>query len=451
MKITLFGAGSAQFGYGMLGDFFRSSILEGAEIALMDINPQALKVVHETAEAYAAEHKLPFTITATVDRETALSGADFIFISIEVGDRFALWDEDWNVPQQYGIRQVYGENGGPGGLFHALRIIPPILEICGDAQKICPDAHIFCYSNPMTAITTAVYRKFPDIKFYGMCHEVASLERYLSAILGTPYNNLELQAAGLNHFSVLVKAAYRDSGRDAYPDILDRAPVFFEKEPGYSAILEYVKKTGKIPETEGARERLLTEITSAKPWADRGLFRVILERFHLLPITVDSHLGEYISWAYDAVDHKGIIDFYTLYRQALSQVTPTISGDRHEKGVTIVEGILEDRQYIEEAVNLPNRGLIPGLPEDVAVEVPALIGSTGARGLKFPDYPKGFAALLRNYTGVYDLTAEAALRGSRELVIQALLVNPIVTEWRRLEELVDVMLDRQKKWIGYIR
>jgi len=248
-----------------------------------------------------------------------------------------------------------------------------------------------------------------------------------------------------------VKAAYRDSGSDAYPDILARAPVFFEKEPGYSAIWEYVKKTGKIPETEGARERLLTEITSAKPWADRGLFRVILERFHLLPITVDSHLGEYISWAYDAVDHKGIIDFYTLYRQALSQVTPTISGDRHEKGVTIVEGILEDRQYIEEAVNLPNRGLIPGLPEDVAVEVPALIGSTGARGLKFPDYPKGFAALLRNYTGVYDLTAEAALRGSRELVIQALLVNPIVTEWRRLEELVDVMLDRQRKWLGYIR
>ena len=34
---------------------------------------------------------------------------------------------------------------------------------------------------------------------------------------------------GLNHFSVLLSARYKDSGRDAYPDILARAPAFFEK------------------------------------------------------------------------------------------------------------------------------------------------------------------------------------------------------------------------------
>ena len=114
----------------------------------------------------------------------ALPGADFVLISIEVGDRFALWDMDWKIPQQYGISQVYGENGGPGGLFHSLRIIPPILEICQKIVDIAPDATVFNYSNPMSRICTTVHRKFPNLNFIGMCHEIASLERHL-APLGT--------------------------------------------------------------------------------------------------------------------------------------------------------------------------------------------------------------------------------------------------------------------------
>ena len=33
-----------------------------------------------------------FELSATTDRKTALQGADFCIISIEVGDRFKLWD-----------------------------------------------------------------------------------------------------------------------------------------------------------------------------------------------------------------------------------------------------------------------------------------------------------------------------------------------------------------------
>ena len=86
-------------------------------------------------------------------------------ISIEVGDRFELWEQDRSVPQQFGFRQVFGENGGPGGLFHSLRVIPPILEICEDISRICPDAWVFNYSNPMSRICTTVHRKFPNLKF----------------------------------------------------------------------------------------------------------------------------------------------------------------------------------------------------------------------------------------------------------------------------------------------
>ncbi len=452
MKLVLFGAGSAQFGLGMLGDIFHSRILAGAEVTLVDIRPDALRKVHDLASEYVDGQELPFSVAATTDRRRALRGTDYVIISIEVGDRFALWDEDWKVPQQYGIRQVYGENGGPGGLFHALRIIPVIMAICDDIMELAPDAHVFCYSNPMTAITTAVHRKHPGIRFYGMCHEVASLERYLPAILDTPFENLAVRAAGLNHFSILVEARYRDSGRDAYPDILLRAPDFFAAEPGASEIWEYARKNGVLPYTEGARDRSLQEVLQAhKPWPERGLFKVILEKFRLLPITVDSHLGEYIPWAHDAVDHQSIVDFYDFYRHLLANVTPDISQRRHERAIAIIEGVITDIAYEEDAVNIPNKGFIPTLPDGIAVEVPAAVNGSGVQGVAFPDYPKAFAALLRNYVGVYDLTVDAALQESRDLAVQALLVNPLVTEFRRIDELVDVMIGKQHQWLGYLK
>ncbi len=173
MQLVLIGAGSTQFGLGTLGDIFSSEKLEGSTVTLVDINERALQAVQKSADAYIKEHQIPFKVESTTDRRRALRGADVVVISIEVGNRFELWDEDWTVAQQYGIRQVYGENGGAGGVFHSLRITPPIVEICDDVVELAPDAWVFNYSNPMTAITTTVLRKYPDLKFVGMCHEIA--------------------------------------------------------------------------------------------------------------------------------------------------------------------------------------------------------------------------------------------------------------------------------------
>ncbi len=455
MKIALFGAGSAQFGYGTLGDIFQSKILEGAEISLMDINPKSLEKVRLTAADFIYKNNLSFSVSATTSSDEALKGADFVIISIEIGNRFELWDMDWKVPMEFGINQVYGENGGPGGLFHALRIIPPILDICSKVNTICPNATVFCYSNPMTAIVTTVSRKYPDMKFIGMCHEIASLERYLPTILNTDYSNLALKAAGLNHFSILLEASYKDTKKDAYPDIRDKAPDFFKNEPGYSDIWNFTRQTGKIPETEGSVKRFISEskesVDIRREWQDRTLFKEILSRFNYLPITSDSHLGEYIGWAGESADLKGILDFYSFYRYSLSRKDAKIELQLKERVVPIMEGIVSDSVYEEYAVNILNKGYIPDLPSWIAVEIPALIKSSGIEGITFPDYPKGFGALLRNYTGVYDLTAEAVLTGKREYVIQALLVNPVISNIRRIEEMVDVMLEQQNKWLNYIK
>ncbi len=453
MKIVLIGAGSAQFGLGMLGDIFQSKILKGAEVCLMDINPDTLERVARTGREYIETKGLSFSLTHTTSRQDAIRGADHVIISIEAGDRFELWDMDWNVPKQFGISQVYGENGGAGGLFHALRILPPILEICEDVVNLAPEAWVFCYSNPMTSITTAVLRKYPGLKFTGMCHEIASLSRSLPVILDTDIDNISFRAAGLNHFSVMLDVSYRDSGRDAYEEVMEKAPAYFEKEAGYSEILSYYLKTGEILETEGARKRIvLDNDMKIRPWSDRRLFRYIMENFNLLPITVDSHLGEYIPWAHEVADHKGILDFYTYYRHALAASDTTdIKDEAHERVVFIMEGIKTDSGYEEVAVNVMNEGFIPTLPRDIAVEVPARISRKGIEGISFPDYPRGFGALLRNYCGVYDLTAQAVLDGSRDAAVQALLVNPVINRCGSIPSLVDHMIDRQNRWLGYLK
>ena len=449
-RIVLIGAGSAQFGYGTIGDILQSKVLEGSHIVLHDINPATLKAVEENARAFIAEHKLPFTLSATTNRAEAFQGADFLISSIEVGNRFDLWEQDWRIPQQYGIRQVYGENGGPGGLFHSMRIIPPILEICADALKICPQATVFNFSNPMSRICTTVHRALPELKFIGLCHEIGSLPRFLPEILGVPYEALEVRAGGLNHFSCVLTAKYKHSGKDAYPDIRAKAPQFFAKMPSLSAAHKYFKETGKWPEKPEDFAHVETE-----SWPERRVFQVILEKFGLMPITSDSHFGEYIQWAYDVTDHKGILDFYNFYKQYLSHIQPKIELELGERVVPIIEGILTDSGYEEAAVNIPNhnngRRLIENLPDWIAVEVPATVDKNGLHGVLLGDLPHGYAGLLNNQVAVHDLTADAIIHKSKALALQALLVDPIVGQYDGLEEMLDTMIEYQEKWLGYVK
>jgi len=446
-RIVLIGAGSAQFGFDMLGDIFQSAVLEGCHVVLHDINEQALARVHKAGTEFIEANHLTATLSATTSRRDALADADFCVIAIEVGDRFALWEQDQSVPRQFGFKQVFGENGGPGGLFHCLRIVPPILEICADIAEVCPDAWVFNYSNPMSRICTTVNRAFPDLRFVGLCHEIASLYQHLPLILDTPISNIEFRAGGLNHFSVLVEACYRDSGRDAYPEILEKAAAYFENLPDIASIMKMLfdQQAGSTPGSEPALRE------GANPWAERGAFRVLLEKFHCLPITTDSHIGEYLQWADEAADHKAVLDFYRFYKKWTLQGVAEIRTTRRERMAKIVEGILTDQRYEEAAVNLPNKGFIKQLPDFMVVEVPAWVDGKGVAGIQLDAMPQGFGGLLANQVAVHDLTAQAIIEGSKDLAAQALLVDPVVDRVAAVEPLIDTMVELQSDYLGYLR
>lgn len=446
-RVVLIGAGSVQFGFDTLGDIFQSKVLTGCHVVLHDINPEALAFVEKSGREFIAANQLPHTISASTDRKEALKGADFCVIAIEVGDRFALLDQDWRLPQQFGFYQVMGENGGPGGLFHSLRVIPPILEICKDIQHICPKAIVFNFSNPMSRICTTVNRKFPDLSFVGLCHEISSLEDHLPQILDTTMDNLTIRAGGLNHLSMVLEASYKDTGKDAYPDILDKAPAYFEGLIGLRELVRQLKaaEAGSTPGSEPALR------PDADKWAERRIFKVFLEKFKLMPITTDSHLGEYLQWAKDAADHKGVIDFLDFYKQWLAEKAPQIEMKLAERVVPIMDGIISGNEYEEAAVNIPNNGYIDHLPEFLVVEVPAIVNKSGVNGVKLGELPKGFAGILHNQVAVHDLTAEAVLQQSRYLALQALLVDPTIDKVDDAEKLLDTMISLQGDYLGYLK
>jgi alpha-galactosidase len=434
-KIVLIGAGSTQFGLGTIADIFKSKVLEGSTISLHDINSEALKNTKEIADKYKEELNAKYKIEATTNLNDALKGANFCIISIEIGDRFKLWEQDWKIPLDYGLNQIFGENGGPGGLFHSLRIAPEIVKICDEIVKVCPDAFVFNYSNPMQRICHAVTTKHKDLKFTGLCHEIASMERQLPKLMETDYSNIEIKAGGLNHFSILVDVKYKDSQKDGYPIIREKFNSYFKN---------------LVNEHEGFQ---------SEPGAERGLFFELYKKYGYLPITTDSHLGEYIQWAYKVVDQEGIDDFYKNYKHrcltfyknvSYSQFFDKSNNEMNERIVPIIEAIIEDSNIEEEAVNVPNKNFIEQVPKNIVVEVPGILNKNGVSGLKLENYPSTFGTLLNNQAGVIELTTDAVLKKSKNSAYLALLADPVVDDAFAAEKLLDRMIDEQKDYLGYL-
>ena len=438
-KIVLIGAGSANFGLEAVSDIFKSLPLEGSEIMLHDTDQEALKETLAVGKKYKTEWSVNFSLNATSDRRDALKDATFVVISIEVSPRFGLWDEDWKYPQQFGFKQIYAENGGPGGLFHSLRIIPPILEICEDINQICPGAYVFNFSNPMQRICHAVTVKYPEMKFIGLCHAIAEMERDLPELLDTEFKNIEYRAGGLNHISILTEVRYKDSQRDAYPLIRDKAMEYYKN---------YVIDFEKMNEQ------------STSPGAERGIFLKLFETYNYLPITTDSHLGEYLPWAHSIADHHAILHFYKSYKK--NCMTVYRSEEMHsfyfdkkrqskERLVELMEAIVEDKNIEEAAVNILNNNFIKQIPNDIVVEVPAIVGKKGINGIKLDNYPDNFASILVNQVGTIRLTTEAVLEKSKSIAFQALLADPVVDDFNSAKSLLDTMLYFQNEHLGYLK
>ena len=155
-----------------------------------------LQMVYEVLSEDNKKIGNKFNIECTTNREKALKDADFIINSTEHGDRFELRWQDNTIPRKHGTTERMAENGGPGGFFHSARQIPEIIKIAKDVVRICPDAFFINYSNPMSRICLALKRAVPNLKMFGLCHQIGLLtSHHLSAMMNRNLNDMKLCGA----------------------------------------------------------------------------------------------------------------------------------------------------------------------------------------------------------------------------------------------------------------
>lgn len=399
-RVVLVGAGSAVFGYNSVLDAVNLCGLRGMNLVLHDIDEVRLRSMAALARRMDEEAGADLEIEGTTDRCGALDGADFIVVSIAV-DRMRRWRMDWEVPFRHGIKQVIGENGGPGGLFHTMRMVPPILDICHDVELRCPDALLLNYTNPVPRLCLAMSR-YTNVKVVGLCHEVEHELRRLAPIIGVPTQLLDATSIGLNHFSWFKELRLKN-GDDAYT-LLDKG---------------------------------LKDAKGFQP-----LCRALYKRFGLYPSTDDNHAGEYLAYAWEAcpAQDRGFnwIDRMEVEGQrAWERINRLIKGKEKfdikdklsgEGAMRIIEGIINNSGHTELQINLSNKGQVPNLLPDAIVETPAIINRSGVHPIQVGELPPGLAAICNIQILVQSLAVEAAVYGDRKKAMQAMLADPVVQD-----------------------
>ncbi len=453
--ITVIGAGSASFGENTLSAILRSKKLKGSTLRLVDRNTQSLDIVHRLANRLNKEWDSGFTISAHKDHKDALEGADFVVNAIEVGARENLWQKDFEIPIQYGVRQPYAENGGPGGFAHAARNIGPIMQIAHDMEQACPDAWFVNFTNPMVRICDAVNRH-SRVKAVGLCHQIYAgygmvgialakdlgievpegLTGMHAAVDQHPLQQrvreqivplVDIRAAGLNHFTWILSINDRRTGEDLYPLFRKR---FFELDPKF--------------------EPLTRDVFSA---------------FGLFPVPGDTHLCEYLPWMSDPVtkpwEHYNIrlydwelfanvreFELHRLNEMASGNATIEALLDTDSEGaLEMIENIAGAGNHYHLAANLPNIGQISNLPINATVETPVHVDGAGIHPIHVGELPEPIAALLQRETTVAQLCVDAAVEGNREKALQCLLLDPVITDMDTARKILDDYLTSYKEYL----
>lgn len=212
-KIAFIGAGSFGFTRTIVKDLLSYPLLADSEIVLMDIHKGRLEMARKSCQKIVDAGKYPAKVKATTNRQDALKDADAVLITILCGNT-EIWQHDILIPAKYGVDINVGDTRGPAGIFRALRTIPTMLDICKDMEKLCPDAIMLNYTNPMAMLCHAMQRK-SFINVTGLCHSVQGTSEMLADWLKVPREEIDYTCAGINHLAWYTK--YTHKGKDMYP------------------------------------------------------------------------------------------------------------------------------------------------------------------------------------------------------------------------------------------
>jgi len=428
-KLVLIGAGSAMFTGALVSDVANRG-WEG-ELGLVDVGSDALAVAEGLCKKIIEAKGSPLKLSASVDRREALEGATVVITTVGVGGRRA-WEQDVFVPRKYGIYQPVGDSVMPGGTSRSLRMVPPMVDIANDVVELAPDALFLNYANPMGVVCRAV-RKETKAEMVGLCSGVWSIGKNLASFLGVDPTEFHYTAVGMNHLTWFTEV--RSRGEDLMPRL---------------------------------RERVDEALAAGNP--PGHLCSRLFQIFGAFPAVGDGHVGEFFPglfrdghpggkqpptehWSFEGIIREGDRIYSEMREKAFSDrplepdyFEKNAGEGEQEQATEIVESIRRDLGKVYSA-NVPNTGQVPNFPPEAILECPVTATASGMKAIAQPPLPAGIVGTLATRFAWVETIVEAALEGSRQKFVQALILDGSVADLDTAEKLADELLAAQAEYL----
>ena len=435
-KIAFIGAGSLGFTRGLVRDVLTFPLLSDATICLMDINAERLDFARKSVQRIVDMGHYPAKVEATMDRIEALKGADFVLVTILVGET-EVWRYDIEIPKKYGVDTNVGDTRGPSGIFRALRTIPVMVSIVKDMERYCPNAIMLNYTNPMAMLCRALQRE-SDIPVTGLCHSVQGTAEMLSEWIGAPMSEITYTCAGINHQAWYLK--YDWNGKDAYPLIrkaMERPEIYNEEQVRNEMFLNldyYVtESSGHNSEYNWwfrKRQDLIEKYCTHGTGWNPGEYAYILKEYQ----------NKEATWKAEAV-------------KWFAQETPISLERGHEYAAHIINALKGGDVFTFNG-NVPNKQLITNLPENACVEIPVFVDRGGFHSTHVGDLPPQCVALNHVSVMVEEMAVEAALTGDARMVYHAICYDPLtaaVLSLAEIKSMVNEMFQQNKDYLPHFK
>jgi 6-phospho-beta-glucosidase len=424
LKITVIGAGSSYTPELFADLAAEAEPLNVEQVVLMDLNVERAAFVAGVSEKLVKASGQNIKVSGTADLEEAIRGADFIILQIRVGGLSARV-RDEKLPMEFGL--VGNETAGAGGFVCALRTITATLEIARAIERLAPDAWVFNLSNP-AGIVTETLLKNTNLRVMGFCNIPINTTYALAEVLGVSPAKVKLDSFGLNHLS-WVQRVFVDGVEQLQPLIAgtcDTDSILYRRgivddfmEPDFFRTLAMIPswyvRYFYFPEQTLEEDRSQAQSKGEKDMQAEARLREIF-----------STTG-YDEEAQHILSSKGGAQYYLPILQAIQAIV-------NDRGDVIVADVL-------------NGMALPDLPPDVCVEVPARIFRERAEPLPIGAMPLSVRGLVQTVKAYEELTIQAALTGSRELAIEALMANPLVGSFGKASRFFDQVLVNERSYI----
>lgn len=407
--IVIVGAGSMVFTRTLISDLARDPANRGEVVRLVDSDPERLELAGALCRQIVGELNAEITVECHGDRRSAFEGVRFIIVTIKVGGREAI-DIDFAIPAKYGIVQTVGDTLGIGGIMRGWRTIPAIVDILRDAEAYAPGAMVLNYTNPMTMICMAADRS-SNSEVFGLCHSIPNTARQVAGYLGVDEDSLEWETAGINHMAWMTRLS--QAGQDLYPALRENSmdDQIYNQDP---VRFELLKHVGYFVTESSKHNAEYTGFFMNHP--DE------VERLNV-PLKDNSEKLDRLAKEYTALRSRIKVG-ESLARRASGEYAP------------MVIGAVTAHRDVWFYASVPNRGLIPNLPTDAAVEVPCFISNGRVFPTGVDPLPSFAAALNRQAIEVQRLAVEATLEKSVRKLSQAAMLDPQVSAKVKLRDVV---------------